>query len=140
MIIVDTNVVSDPLSPRPEPRVERWFNRHVGRDLYITSITLAEMMTGAERLPLGRRRDGLFVAIEEIANVQFAGRILPFEAEAARQFGKLSAMFWRQGTNCKMADVQMAAIAASLNASIATRDIKAFQAAGLRVINPWTDE
>lgn len=140
MIIVDTNVISDPLSPGPEPRVRQWFDRHNGSDLYITSITVAELTAGAERLPHGRRRDGLILAIEQIVGVQFAGRILAFETEAALKFGALSALLWRQGVNCKMADIQIAAIAVTRNKSVATRDVKPFRAAGLHVINPWTDE
>lgn len=140
MIIVDTNVVSDPLSTDPEPRVERWFNSRVGSDLYITAITVAELIAGAERLPRGRRREGLLISIEEIVEVQFVDRILPFDTKAARQFGKLAALLWRQGMNCKMADVQTAAIAQLHGARVATRDMKPFRAAGLNVINPWTDE
>lgn len=140
MIIADTNVISDPLSPRPDVRVIDWLDRQFVEEVYITAITIAEMTAGMELLPLGRRRQDLKNAIEQIIEVQFAGRILSFDPAAAREYGVLFARLQRQGMNSKMADVQIAAIAQCHGASVATRDVKPFRAAGIRVINPWADE
>lgn len=140
MIIADTNVVSDPLSPSPDLRVINWLDRQLAEDVFITSITIAEMTAGMELLPQGRRRQDLKNAIEQIIEVQFASRILSFDPPAAREYGVLFARLQRQGMNCKMADIQIAAIAQCHGASVATRDVKPFRAAGIRVINPWTDE
>jgi toxin FitB len=140
MIIVDTNVISDPLASSPSIRVKQWFDKQFEHDLFLTSVSVAELTSGVERMPGGRRRDGLSLAVEQIITVKFADRILPFDTAAARKYGQLSAALWQQGVNCKTADLQIAAIAQARGASIATRDIKPFLAAGLHVINPWTDE
>jgi toxin FitB len=84
MIILDTNAISEPISPEPETRVLQWFDRQYSQDLYLTSITVAEMLAGVQKLPSGRRKEGISFAIDEILNVTFAGRILVFDIAAAR--------------------------------------------------------
>jgi toxin FitB len=140
MIILDTNAISEPISPEPETRVLQWFDRQYSQDLYLTSITVAEMLAGVQKLPSGRRKEGISFAIDEILNVTFAGRILVFDIAAARSYATVYEGLRKTGFNADTADVQIAAIAQLHGARVATRDVKPFRAAGLNVINPWTDE
>jgi toxin FitB len=140
MIILDTNVISEAITPKPEPRVLRWLDRQHSQDLYLTSIAAAEMLAGVQKLPSGRRKYGISFAIDEILNVTFAGRILIFDIATARSYATVYEGLRKTGFNADMADVQIAAIAQLHGARVATRDVKPFRAAGLNVINPWTDE
>ena len=77
MILVDTNVVSEPLRRRPEPRVTEWIDGQPLETLYLSTVTVAELRFGAVSLPAGRRRDLLNDNLERRILSRFAGRILP---------------------------------------------------------------
>ncbi len=128
------------MAPEPAMVVLEWFNRKSSNELYLTTITIAEMVAGVQKLPAGRRRKNISMAIDEIVNIGFAGRILSFDIAAAHSYGAVFEALRQTGHNYEMADVQIASIAKLHGASVATRDVKPFQAAGLHIINPWTDE
>ena len=139
-MILDTNVISEPLQARPNARVIQWLNGIDVNACYITVMTAAELIAGAERLPPGRKRSGLERSIEVIIGEKFAGRVLPFDLPAARHWGVITERLRRGGLNGMQQDVMIAAIALATGNSVATRDTRPFVAAGLDVINPWTDE
>ena len=89
MIIVDTNVVSEPMQVRPSAAVVAWLDRQAAETLYLTSVTLAELLVGVEALPAGRRRSGLRTALGDLLASLFGPRILPFDAEAAKTYAVL---------------------------------------------------
>lgn len=139
-MILDTNVVSEPLQARPNAKVMRWLD---GVDLdacYITVVTAGELVAGAERLPPGRKRSGLERSIDVIIGEKFAGRVLPFDLPAARNWGIITERLRRGGLNGMQQDVMIAAIAVATGNSVATRDTRPFVAAGLDVVNPWAEE
>lgn len=138
-MILDTNVISEPLQARPDVRVMHWLDSLDPRDCAITAVTAAELIAGVERLPAGRKREGLERSIDVILNTTFTGRILPFDLAAARQFGYITERLRRSGLNGMVQNMLIAAIVASTGNAIATRDTRPFAAAGLAVINPWTD-
>lgn len=137
MIVLDTNVVSEPLRPAPAVSVLGWLDRQHPHTLYLTAITAAELFDGVGRLPAGRRRDELASAIERRVLPLFAGRILPFDEAAAVAFPRITARARAAGHATSMADACIAAIALSRNFAVATRDTAPFMAAGLEVIDPW---
>ena len=136
MIILDTNVVSEPLRPAPDPRVVAWLDRQAIETLYLTSVTVAELLTGIEVLPASKRKRRLRADIDAILTEHFDNRILPFDLEAARAFAELRALARRQGASISMADGQIASIARTRGFAVATRDV-AFSAAGIETIDPW---
>jgi toxin FitB len=83
MIVLDTNVVSEAMKPGPDPAVRTWLNEQVAETLYLTSITLAEMLSGIAALPAGRRRNPLTRAFDGLLEL-FGDRVLPFDTDAAR--------------------------------------------------------
>lgn len=85
MIIVDTNVTSELMRPAPSPVVVEWVRGHNTTELYTTSITLAEISDGIQRLPDGRRKDLLEAAAEEVFSA-FADQVLAFDTAAARHY------------------------------------------------------
>lgn len=139
MIVVDTNVVSELVHLTPTPRVLEWFAEQPPLDVFLTAVTEAELRYGAEILPRGRRRDELASRIDRMLSGDFPGRILPFNSVAAQTYATIAAERRAAGRPIQPADGQIAAIARSLGASVATRDTRGFEGCGVDLINPWTD-
>ncbi len=137
MIVVDTNVISEPLRSAHDERVRGWLNRQEPETLYLSAMTVAELMLGVELLPDGRRRDELRHAVESIVTDTFRGRVLDFDSGVALTYAPLMARARRQGVAVSVADGQIAATASHHGFAVATRDVQPFEAVGLTVINPW---
>jgi toxin FitB len=140
MIILDTNVLSEPMRPSGNPLVAAWLDRQTTETLYLTTINLAELLLGIELMPLGSRRSRLEARIGEVINLFGEQRVLAFDAPAARLFAVLIARARAAGQTIGVADGQIAAIAAAHGFSVATRDTAPFIAAGVPVIDPWDRE
>lgn len=138
-MILDTNVISEPLRARPNAEVMRWLDAADLNACYLTVITVGELVAGAERLPAGRKREGLERSIDIIIGEKFSGRVLPFDLPAARKWGVITERLRRIGMNGMQQDMMIAAIALATGKSIATRDVRPFVATGLKVINPWAE-
>ena len=139
MFVLDTNVVSELMRERPNPEVLEWIDNQLTGNLLVTSVTEAEIRTGIAILPEGERQRGLAAAAERLFGVFFAERILPFDSDAAQAYAMLAAERRAVGRPISQSDCQIAAIARSSGASIATRDVDGFEGCGLDVINPWAD-
>ncbi len=139
MIILDTNVVSEIMRESPDPRVREWLRSQSPGDVSITAITEAEVRAGIEFLPDGERRRGIAAAAERAFGMLLAGRILPFDSGAAQAYALIIAARRAAGRPIGHSDCQIAAIARSVGASVATRDADGFQGCGINVINPWSD-
>ena len=136
MIILDTNVVSEAMKPRPHPEVRTWLDDQVAETLYLTSVTLAELLFGIGALPTGRRKDALAQTLDGLLEL-FGDRVLAFDTDAARHYAELAVTARATGKGFPTPDGYIAAIAAAHGFTIATRDASPFQAVGLKVINPW---
>ncbi|MDN3525314.1 type II toxin-antitoxin system VapC family toxin [Halomonas sabkhae] len=139
MIVLDTNVVSEAMKPTPYPAVIDWLNEQSAETLYVTSVTLAELLFGIAALPTGRRKDRLSEALDGLMAL-FKGRILPFDADAARQYAELAATAREAGRGFPVPDGYIAAIAVSQGYQVASRDTAPFEAAAVDVMNPWEGE
>ncbi len=139
VILIDTNVVSEPLRRRPEPRVSEWIDNQPLETLYLSTVTVAELRFGVASLPAGRRRSLLNENLERRILSRFAGRILPFDLPAAEAYAGLMAQARSDGIAISLSDGYIAAIATANGMAVATRDRAPFEAAGLRVIDPWKD-
>jgi len=137
MIILDTNVLSELMRPKPSPRVAAWVAKQPATELFTTSITEAEVFYGIELLTKGKRREGLLAAAEAMFAEDLAGRIFGFESDAARVFSKIAAHRRALGKPISHADAQIAAIAQVRGAKLATRNVADFDDCGLDVIDPW---
>jgi hypothetical protein len=113
MIILDTNVLSELLRPEPARQVERWLAALDGAKVYLTTVGEAELRHGVAILPPGKRRNALTTAIEGLLEEDFRDRILWF-------------------------DLQIAAIARTREATVATRNTGDYEGCGIELINPWT--
>ena len=138
MILLDTNVVSEPMRPNPDPNVLEWLDAQIAETLYLSSISLAELLLGIESLPPGKRRKGLAAALDEQLHALFADRLLAFDRSAAEAYPRIVIRARRHGYAIAVPDAQIAGIAASRQFSVATRDVAPFEAAGVATINPWS--
>ncbi|MDE0478623.1 MAG: type II toxin-antitoxin system VapC family toxin [Gammaproteobacteria bacterium] len=138
MILVDTNVVSEPLRENPEPRVAEWLDAQALETLYLSVITVAELRFGIHALPKGRRRERLHDHLERRVLPMFAGRMLIFDLPASQAYAELMATARSTGRAVSVSDGYIAATAAANAMIVATRDTAPFEAAGLKTIDPWT--
>jgi predicted nucleic acid-binding protein len=137
MIVLDTNVVSEPLKPLGEPAVLAWLDQQNIETLFLTTISLAELRYGVAALPDGRRKEGLGAALESRVIALFAPRVLSFDSAAAGAYALIRARAKAAGKAIAAADGYIAATAAAHGFTVATRDTGPFEAAGVPVINPW---
>jgi predicted nucleic acid-binding protein len=138
MILVDTNVVSEAMREGGDARVIDWIDAQDIDTLYLSAVTVAELRFGVAILPNGARRERLSARLEREALPLFAGRVLPFDLDASADYASLMASARAAGKAIGKADGYIAAIAAARGFAVATRDTAAFEAAGLKVIDPWT--
>lgn len=137
MILLDTNVLSELMRAKPDPRVLAWVDAQPASDLVICSITVAEILYGIARMPDGKRKQGLLDLASAMFDEDFAGNILPFDADAAVHYAELAAASEARGRAVEMADVQVAAIGRLHDAVIATRNIRHFEPLGVDLVDPW---
>jgi predicted nucleic acid-binding protein len=135
MIILDTNLVSEPLKPTPDAAVLAWLDRQAPETLYLTTITLAELQAGIEILPVGRRRTALQAATTDLI-AQFEGRVLSFDLDCAHAFGRVFAGTQAAGNPIHLGDCAIAAIAVRRGFILATRNVRDYKGAGIELINP----
>jgi len=140
MIVLDTNVISEPMRARGEPAVTAWLDRQAVDTLYLTATSLSELLVGIELLPAGKRKDSLSGALTELLAGLFGSRILAFDEPAAIAYATIIGRMRAAGHAISVGDGQIAAIAAVHGLTVATRDTTLFVSAGISVINPWESE
>jgi len=135
--ILDTNVISEPMHPSPSATVLAWWAQQQSDTLFITTVTMAEISYGIELMPHGKRRASLLAGAERMFGKVLVGRVLPFDENAARAFPQVAVHRRAQGRPIADLDAQIAAIAHSRNAVLATRNTADFEGCGVRLVNPW---
>lgn len=136
MIVLDSNVISEAMKPIPHPAVLAWLNEQATETLYLSSVTLAELLFGLGALPPGKRKDMLNQALDGLRGL-FRGRMLPFDSDAARHYADLAVKARTKGLGFPTPDGYIAAIAVSRGFIVASGDTAPYEAAGVPVINPW---
>lgn len=137
MIVLDTNVLSEVMRPRPDEQVLRWVSAQPIDSLFTAAICQAEILLGVALLEKGKRRRGLEAAVTDMFEVDLEGRVLPFSGAAAASFADIVAGRRRRGRPISHADAQIAAIVRVTGARLATRNVADFEHCGVEVVNPW---
>ena len=137
MIVLDTNVLSELMKAAPERSVVEWMSTQAPSSVFTTSITEAEVLHGIELLPPGKKRDAIRAAAQAMFATDFAGRVLPFASSAAPAYARIAAERRRRGRPISHFDAQIAAIALSERAALATRNVADFADSGINVVDPW---
>lgn len=138
MIVLDTNVVSEAMKPQPHEAVRAWLDNQAAETLYLSSVTVAELLFGVAALPAGKRKNMLTETVDGLLAL-FGDRVLPFDTEAARYYAELAYLARTGGRGFPTPDGYIAAIAASRGFIVASRDTGPYTAAGITVINPWEE-
>ncbi|MCJ8151836.1 MULTISPECIES: type II toxin-antitoxin system VapC family toxin [Shinella] len=138
MILLDTNLISEPWKPVPDQAVIAWLDAQAIETLFLSAITIAELRFGIAAMPLGKRQTVLRDRLEGEVLPHFSERILSFDLAASQSYSELMARARISGKAIGTADGYIAATAAANGLAIATRDTRPFEAAGLKVINPWS--
>jgi predicted nucleic acid-binding protein len=137
VIVLDTNVLSELMRAHPEERVLRWVNAQPAEDLWVTSVTVGEVLYGVARLPRGRRKAALLEAATTMFLEDFGGRCLAFDAEAAFEYAALVSTRDAAGKPISMPDAQIAAMCLQHEATLATRNTRDFEHLEIELFNPW---
>jgi len=137
MIVLDTNVVSEPLKAKPDPAVLKWLDAQEPATLYLTTVNLAELLAGIETMAAGKRRTELKRGLIEQMMPLFDGRILAFDTSAAEAFASITASAQAEGNPISFADCAIAAIASANGFLVATRNVRDFKGTGVALLNPW---
>ena len=136
--LLDTNVISEWVKPRPNPHVARWLTQVDEEQTYLSVVCFAEIRQGIEDMPPSARRDAITVWLEQTLPARFEGRIIGVDLLIADRCGKLLARGRRMGLNLHVMDAWYAATAAALNLNLVTRNTKHFTGLDLSLLNPWT--
>jgi toxin FitB len=137
MILIDTNVISELWKAEPNPDVLAWVDAQTVETLYLSAITVAELRFGLATMPEGKRRTIYQERLENEVLPTFTGRVLPFDLDASQAYADLMARAKAEGKAIGKADGYLAATASACGFMVATRDISPFEAAGLKIVNPW---
>lgn len=139
-VLLDTNVLSELMRPKPAIEVMGWFDRRAKDSFFVSAVTRAEILLGIALLPEGRRRDGLAAAAEQMFARDFTDRCLPFDDAAATEYALIVAARSRAGHVVSTEDAQIAAIALANGLALAIRTLKDFKGIdGLSVLDPWSE-
>ena len=136
MIVLDTNVISEPLKSHPSSKVMDWLDNQAAETLFVTTVSRAELRFGVLKLADGKRRNALAAHINRVLDL-FKDRMLSFDAAAADQLAIIAARCEKIGKRAVAPDAYIAACAAARGFAVATRNVSHFEHTGVRVINPW---
>lgn len=138
MILLDTNVVSELMKPIADARVREWLNRQVPPDVFVCAPVQAEILVGLATMPDGKKRIALAAAATLMFEKLFFEQILSFDTLAAVEYAAICAARRRMGRPAAVFDCQIAAIARSRRATVATRNVSDFEDCAVDIVNPWT--
>ena len=137
MILLDTNVLSALMQREPDQAVVAWLDEQPSESVWTTAITVFEVRMGLELLAKGRRRNQLEQEFDRLLVEDLDGRVQLFDRAAADAAGTIAASRQRAGRTVEIRDVQIAGVASSRKATLATRNVRHFEGLGIRLVNPW---
>jgi toxin FitB len=137
--LLDTNVVSELIKPKPEPKVTAWIDATDEERLFLSVLTLGEIRRGIVLLSRSARRTSLEVWLSKDLPLRFSDRILTIDQEVSHRWGQLSGLASAKGMNVPVIDGLLAATAIQHNLTLVTPNSKDVSATGVSLFNPWTD-
>ena len=138
MILLDTNIISELMRPAPNSSVVFWLDDQVETEIWISAVTMSEILLGLALLPDGKRKRNLVEIASQMFENDFAMRCLPFDCEAAEVYAWIVSQRNRKGCPISVEEAQIASIAITADLTLATRNVKDFiDIEKLKLINPW---
>jgi toxin FitB len=137
MIILDSNVLSALMRDAPDEMVASWLDRQPRTSIWTSSITILEIQTGLQIMPIGKRRISLSEDFERLLD-RIDHRIAAFDEQAARLAAELAGLRQKKGRVGELRDTMIAGIVLANHASLATPNVTHFADIAATVIDPWT--
>lgn len=139
MIVLDTNVLSAMMLVQPEIKAVEWLNRQPHTSIWTTSVTVFEIRSGLETMPLGKRRAEKAEVFERLLARVIDHRVAIFDEGAANRAAEIFAGGQRKGRPNELRDTMIAGIVLANHATLATRNVKHFEDIAKWVVNPWEE-
>lgn len=136
--LLDTNVISELVRPKPEPRLISWIEATDENLLFLSVLTVGEIRKGISSLRDSRRRVALEAWLDSDLVLRFANRILSIDQAVADRWGRLAAQVAAAKSSLPVIDGLLAATAVHHNLTLVTRNTKDVAATGVPLFNPWT--
>jgi predicted nucleic acid-binding protein len=136
--LLDTNCISEEVKPHPNPGVVSWMREVDPTRVFLSVLTLGEILYGIGGLAPGRNRLRLETWLDVDIRVQFSERLLPVTANIAERWASITRQTKARGRALPAIDGLLAATALEHNLTLATRNTKDFDIAQVSVFNPWT--
>jgi predicted nucleic acid-binding protein len=137
--LLDTNIPSELIRTRPEPRVEKWVFAQDEQSLHLSVVSIGELRRGLVVLPAGKRRSEMERWFENDLVPRFQGRILPVTQSIADRWGVLDGECQLKGAPLNTADGMIAATVVEHDLTVVTRNVRDFAGLGVQIFNPWED-
>lgn len=137
--LLDTCVVSEAARPLPEPRVGAWMDAHGPLPMYLSVLSVGELIQGIARLRDSARADALRSWLAQKLLPRFDGRILRVDLAVTQAWGEIRGAAMAQGRTLAVIDSMIAATARVHGLTVVTRNTKDFGALGVSVVNPWNE-
>lgn len=137
MIILDTNIISEGIRPKPDPMVERWLDSQAPSALFLAGPVVMEQSYGAERYFLKTGSKRYLDYLKRIVDIDYRGRILEFADPAPVVAGRIRAERESVGRPIGVQDAMIAAICLVNGATLATRNVRDFDGLNLKLVNPF---
>jgi predicted nucleic acid-binding protein len=136
--LLDTNVISELIKPKPEPKVTMWIDDTDEELLFLSVLTFGEIRKGVVLLPRSARRTSLEAWLSKELPLRFSSRILDVDQEVADRWGHISGLTSARGVQLGVIDGLLAATAMQHDLTLVTRDTKEVDGTGVMIFNPWT--
>jgi toxin FitB len=137
--LLDTNVISEWVKPRPDPKVARWLAEADEDGLWLSAVTFAEIRLGVEEMAPGKRREALSLWLRKDLPERFYGRIIAMGLGVCEAWGVVMARAKKSGITLGAMDGFFAATAQVRGLTFVTRNTKHFDKLGIQLLNPWTE-
>ena len=137
--LLDTNVISEMVAKRPDPRVLRWLSAQNPDDIYLSVITIGELSKGIERLPASKRKETLRSWLHDDLLARFSGHILTLDVDVMLTWGRMTSRLQRSGRPLPAIDSLLAVLAEHHHCVLVMRNAADYSDIGLTVLNPWAD-
>lgn len=135
--LLDTNVLTEPAKPRPDPKVVAWLQAQSPIELALSVLTFGEVQKGVSLLAAGARRDALESWLRTDLPRQFLGRLLPVDGAVALEWGRLAAEGRMAGRELPVIEGLLLATCATHELTLVTRNERDCGNRGVPILNPW---
>lgn len=135
--LLDTCVISELVSKQPNTKVVEFVDLLDSEDVYLSVITIGEIVKGIEKLPKSRRKTDLHNWLNEDLLVRFEGNILTLDTDILIEWGALTARLESAGKTIPAIDSLIAATALAKKMTLVTRNVSDFEETDVEIVNPW---